>query len=261
MNGTRQQQKKITPLEDLAPHVDSEWIQEFTLELRVRGVAGDDIGAALAEVDSHCAESGEAAQEAFGSARDYAVSLDLPASAEQQSYSPFMTVLHSLGQLLGMMLMIWSAPGLGTGEPAAVSTGMLVILLAVALIVVMVNWKAVAVTGFVARHRVISTLIGLLFFPLFLLPAIFLRETAVELPPFALLVTGAAVIAVATVLEFLRSTRSRYTDDVLTTPLEDQEEVSRRRRSLRRADYLRIFIMPVFAAAMTAVLAISAAIS
>lgn len=261
MNGTREQKKKFTPPGEFAPHVDCEWIQDFTLELSLRGVSGDDIGAALAEVDSHCAESDEPAEQAFGPARDYARSLNLPASPEQAPGGLFKTVLPSIGQLLGMMLMIWSAPGLGTGEPATVSAGMLVVFAIVAAFILVINWKAVAVTGFVAGHRLLSFGMMVLFLAILVLPAFFLRGTAAELPPLYLLITGAALLAVATVTEYARSRTSRNTDDVLAMPLEDREAVSRRRRTLRRADYTRIFIMPVFAAALTSVLAITAAIS
>ena len=41
------------------PHVEQDWAEAFLLELRLRGVGGRRIGAALAEVEAHCAESGE----------------------------------------------------------------------------------------------------------------------------------------------------------------------------------------------------------
>lgn len=255
-----QRKKKFAPAEDLAPHVDPEWTREFTLELTLRNVAGQDIGAALAEVDSHCAESGEAVEAAFGPARDYAASLDLPASAEPQG-SALKAGIPVVGQLLGMMLMIWAAPGVGAGRPAEVSAGMLVIFALVAVFIIAVNWKAGAVTGFVARHRLLSFAMMMLFLALLALQAFLLRETVAELPSSVLLLMGTAVLVVATAAEYLRSRSSGYTGDVLATPLEDREEVDRRRRTLRRADYTRIFIMPVFAAAMTAVLAFFGAIS
>lgn len=62
---------------EMAPHVDPKWAATFTMELNIRQAAGEEIGAALAEVDSHCAESGESAQEAFGDPIEYASQLDL----------------------------------------------------------------------------------------------------------------------------------------------------------------------------------------
>lgn len=43
----------------IAPHVAAAWTEQLLLELRLRDVQGAAIGAALAEVESHCAESGE----------------------------------------------------------------------------------------------------------------------------------------------------------------------------------------------------------
>jgi len=65
------------------PHVEPDWAEAFLLELRVRGVSGRRIGAALAEVDAHCAEAGESAREAFGDPETYASALALPASPER----------------------------------------------------------------------------------------------------------------------------------------------------------------------------------
>ena len=56
----------------LAPHVDPAWAEAMLIELRLQGVAGSDIGAALSEVESHCAEGGTAARDSFGDPTDYA---------------------------------------------------------------------------------------------------------------------------------------------------------------------------------------------
>lgn len=57
---------------------DETWIELFILELRVRRVPGAAIGDAVASVRELLADSGQSAEEAFGSARDYAAALDLP---------------------------------------------------------------------------------------------------------------------------------------------------------------------------------------
>ncbi len=49
----------------LAPHVDPAWTEDVILELRLLGVSGVCIGAALAEADAHCADSGERAAESI----------------------------------------------------------------------------------------------------------------------------------------------------------------------------------------------------
>jgi hypothetical protein len=51
---------------------DDAWRDAFVLELRLRGVPGTVIGEALAEVDAHCADSGQTPAEAFGDPVRYA---------------------------------------------------------------------------------------------------------------------------------------------------------------------------------------------
>jgi hypothetical protein len=53
---------------------DDAWREAFVLELRLREVPGSVIGEALAEVDAHCADSGQTPQEAFGDPVRYAAS-------------------------------------------------------------------------------------------------------------------------------------------------------------------------------------------
>lgn len=49
-----------------------EWRDAFVLELRLREVPGPQIGEALAEVEAHCADSGQSPEEAFGDPVRYA---------------------------------------------------------------------------------------------------------------------------------------------------------------------------------------------
>lgn len=56
--------------------IEKKWEQQFVLALRSREVSGTAVGAALAEVESHCADTGQTAQEAFGPPLAYAASLD-----------------------------------------------------------------------------------------------------------------------------------------------------------------------------------------
>lgn len=62
----------------LAPSVDRAWRDDFIVELRLRDVPGPAITDALAEVETHCYESGKDAADAFGPAADHARALDVP---------------------------------------------------------------------------------------------------------------------------------------------------------------------------------------
>ena len=64
---------------------DKTWIEQFTVELRLRRVPGPVIGDAVASVRELVADSGQSAEEAFGSAREYAESLDLPTVSSREN--------------------------------------------------------------------------------------------------------------------------------------------------------------------------------
>src|SRR5699024_414052 len=119
----------------LAPHVDRQWAGDFIVELRSHSVSGPDIGAALAEVDSHCAESGEPAVAAFGDAGEYARSLGLPQTEEQATVRVLRRTLPTLVQLVGMVTVITAAPAIAAGEAMSVTAGALVSTLVLAAVV------------------------------------------------------------------------------------------------------------------------------
>jgi hypothetical protein len=60
-----------------------QWCEDFVVELRLRGVPGPEIGERLAEVEGHCAETGETPQQAFGDPTGYARRIDEESSPER----------------------------------------------------------------------------------------------------------------------------------------------------------------------------------
>jgi hypothetical protein len=89
-------------------------------------VDGPHIGSALSEVESHCGESGEGAQFAFGGAVEYARSLGSPVDDDD---SPG-TMLRSLGpimvQVVGMFMLDWSFEDWLPERPLDITAGHLV---------------------------------------------------------------------------------------------------------------------------------------
>lgn len=81
---------------------EQKWLDALTLELRLRDVSGPGIGDTLATVKEFLADSGESAQEAFGSPAEYAASLDLSTSTEPTSVKG--TVLRSIVGLLAFLV-------------------------------------------------------------------------------------------------------------------------------------------------------------
>lgn len=79
------------PLPDLSHEVwqrpfvktQRQWCEDFVLELRLRDVPGPEIGECLAEVEGHCAETGETPEQAFGDPVGYARRIDEESSPER----------------------------------------------------------------------------------------------------------------------------------------------------------------------------------
>ncbi|MGD8148974.1 hypothetical protein [Ornithinimicrobium sp. Y1694] len=91
----------------LAPHVDRTWARHFVEELTLQAVPGERIGDALVTIDSHLAESGEGAQEAFGEPREYARSIAESGSGPAWSITARTVLGHGLG-LLGMLIALFT---------------------------------------------------------------------------------------------------------------------------------------------------------
>lgn len=81
------------------------WCSDLVLELRLQGQPGPTIGDRLAEVEGHCAETGESPEEGFGSAREYARQLAAPGVSGQESGVWKITILaavHALALVIGV---------------------------------------------------------------------------------------------------------------------------------------------------------------
>lgn len=98
---------------------DENWIDLFIIELRVRGVRGAAIGDAVASVREFVADSGQTAEDAFGPARDYAASLDLPATDPRRQMLQSI-VLPVLG-LLAFLVFSTATTAWFAGDPVRVS--------------------------------------------------------------------------------------------------------------------------------------------
>ncbi len=114
LGGTAMRRRDVDRYElerTFAPHIDPAWTEAALLELRLLGVRGDRIGAALAEADAFCVDSGQDAAEAFGDPVAYARSLDLPAEADP-------TLREELGTLGRIGLDVLAVLLLGAAYPA-----------------------------------------------------------------------------------------------------------------------------------------------
>lgn len=244
MNGTTGSAKR-TLEQELAPHVEQKWAHDFIVELRLRGTSGDVLGAALTEVDAYCADSGEPAAEAFGDPREYARRLDLPAEARSTRPGTLARVLiPTVVQIAGFLALMRGAANYRQGDPVPLSVGDIVLGSFFLVFIAVLVWQAGPITRFLVRHPVaawlsFAGLVVLMGFPLFLW-----QQTVVELPMPAVILVGAGLLVVGTVWELARL-RGNVAANEITRPLEQPEDVARRRRFGLRMGYFRILIFPV----------------
>lgn len=187
---------------DLAPSVDRAWAQEFVLEQRLLDVPGARIGDALVTVQSHVADSGETAQEAFGDARGYARALATAEGATPGPVGPATVTWAVLG-LVGMIATGWGFTAWLDGGPADVSVGALVggaflltslgALLLAPGVVLRALVSRIWVGAVLMAIPVIATVVATL-----LLPA-----TAFTAPSLPVLALGLLLVAVSSVLGWL----------------------------------------------------------
>lgn len=175
---------------------DEEWVEEFVMALRMREVPGPRIGDLVAEVRSHCAESGESAEEAFGLPRAYAASRIAELRVQRTSAMGWVRSLSpTILGLAGLYLALPAAPALRTHEPVQIPWSFfaaLVLLALVAAVLVRFGERLVARRGAFIAGAMVA------FAALVALPIVWTR-VAINLSPVAA-ATTAAVLLVASVV-------------------------------------------------------------
>ena len=89
-------------------HLLDPWRDSLVTELRLRDIPGERIGEVLAEVDTHCGDSGQTPAEAFGDPIAYAESLvaayaPAPRSAWERVWRPTAQVFATMGGVFGFL--------------------------------------------------------------------------------------------------------------------------------------------------------------
>lgn len=130
---------------------EKKWIDDFTLELRLREVRGDAIGDAVASVKELLADTGQAPEQAFGSPREYAEQLDLP-TVKVAGINAGSTIAPALG-VLALLAYVPAAWAFFGNKPLEYSLPQ-VLLLAVPLVLALtlplyINWLLRHLWGFV----------------------------------------------------------------------------------------------------------------
>jgi len=119
--------------------VHERWCGDFVLELRLREVPGPVIGERLAEVEGHCAETGEVPSEAFGDPTDYAARIDQD-SAHERVAGVWTVAAAGAAQVLAMLVGTSAVRAWVRGEPLTYNLGQLVCLALVSLLLLSLPW-------------------------------------------------------------------------------------------------------------------------
>jgi hypothetical protein len=204
--------------QSLAPHVEARWAEDLLLELRLVGLSGDQIGAALSEVESHCADSGERAADAFGDAREYGRSLRLVPAVDVSGR----TLLRSVGpvvvETLGMMLLDWGFTAWRRGEQLEITGGRLVVLVVVLLaIAAVVRWSD-AVLRLAFHHPVLLWGVFMAVIVVGTVPLVFVTVILARFTAGWGVGLGAAVLVGAIGWVVARHRTSGTLDDPITSP-------------------------------------------
>ena len=205
----------------LAPHVEDGWTEAFVLELRLLDVPGPALGAALAEVESHCAESGESAAEAFGDPVTYARDLDLPADPGRRW--DLLTAVGPVGtQVLGMLVLGWGggeavhAARDGNGSATVgLTVGMVCLVAALTVTAVLLARHASRLLRLVVERPVVSWFLFTLLTGSLGVLAVLLDTVIVEVAAVPTALAGALVLAAGTVWSVAQARRGTLDDPVV----------------------------------------------
>lgn len=109
------------------------WCGDFVLELRLRDVPGPVIGERLAEVEGHCAETGESPSDAFGDPTEYAARIDQDSDPDRIS-GVWVVAAAGAAQVLAMLVGTSAVPAWVRGEPLTYNLGQILCFGLVALL-------------------------------------------------------------------------------------------------------------------------------
>lgn len=200
------------------PHVDPAWAEAFIIELRLLDVRGEQIGAALADVEAHCADSGETAHDAFGAPQEYARELGLPAQGEGFTLREGLTLGAGL---VGLFLTTYGAGAWGAHGQVEVTVGMLAVLAVVGIALSALLLRPAPVARAAIDRPWLLVLANVVILGGGAALLITLDRSLLSLPPLGVIVVGAALVAWEAVTGVL-SRASGADDDPVVGPDGDE---------------------------------------
>lgn len=195
---------------------DKKWFDQLVMELRLRQVHGSAIGDTVASAKELLRDTGQQAEEAFGSARDYAAALELPSAPKHEWVRK--ALWPSLLGLLAFLLFSQAVVSWARSELLLVSPAQLALLatpvVLIAFLPLYLNvvirriWALVALSALCALAGLLSG---------FLTPTSRV-EAWLALDPLPWLIGSALVMVALSIMNTVRSSLSQDDDDI-TDPL------------------------------------------
>lgn len=188
----------------IAPSVDRAWRDDFIVELRLLSVPGDRIGDALMTVETHVAESGESAQEAFGDAKAYAREVAEGSGDVGRGWTVnALTVAGSLLGLVGMLATVRAFTGWLEGATVTLTAGDLAALGLLMAMVLATLAAASAVLRFLVEHRWVAFVLPVLLIGAFVSVFVLFQQPVTEVSHVVVGVVGAVGLLASIVLSWL----------------------------------------------------------
>ncbi|TYD00376.1 LrgB family protein [Arthrobacter echini] len=192
---------------------DRKWFDELTLELRIRQVHGTAIGDTLASVRELLRDTGQSAEEAFGPAREYADSLDLPAEPKHDWVRK--SLWPALLGLLAFLLFSQAIISLVRAEQMLVSPAQLALLLTPAVLILLLPLYIDALM----RHVWVLITLGVIASLAGVLSAVVAPTAPAEawlaVNPFPWVIGSALVMIAQSTVSTIRTFHSASDDDII----------------------------------------------
>lgn len=240
---------KYSTERSLAPHVEESWAEDFVVELRLQGVSGPEIGAALSEVESHCVESDERALDAFGDPGEYARGLRLARSPDDTPSAIAASITGTVVQLGAMLVTTWAFADRLDGPDLTITSGRLLSLVALLAAIAGVIRFSEQVLRFVVARPVVAFLVFMAAVPLSVAALLLGTHEVATVPAGPALVAGIALLVAGSVWQWNR-TRTGADEDVITSPLE-APAAARPTSRWAALTYLTIPVYTIFSLALS----------
>ena len=228
---------KATLEKTIAPDVEPVWASQFIIACRVKGVPGDAIADALAEVNDYVHSRGGTAQAAFGPAADYAAALDLPRH-DLSTGDALAVVVPAVVSVLGLVLVLSTVRALRDATLVDITLGQVISLAIIVAAILLIAVKG-AVMLDAAFHRTWAFILagGLVLWASIFSISLF-RQVVATVPAWPVLIPGVVLVALGSYL-YLRQPA------LAADPIEPPLSRSARRISPRRAGVLLAVFCPL----------------